>query len=110
MAETTHTWEDLHKRTVADLREIAKGIDHPAVKGYSQMNKEHLLPAICEALGIEAHAHHEVVGIDKSAVKAKIRALKEDRAKALEAGDRKELKAVRRRIHRLKRRMRAAMH
>lgn len=109
MAETTHTWEDLHKRTVADLREIAKGIDHPAVKGYSQMNKEHLLPALCEALGIEAHAHHEVVGIDKKAVKAKIRALKEERHKALEAGDRKELKAVRRRIHRLKRRMRAAM-
>lgn len=109
MAETTHTWEDLHKKTVADLREIAKGVDHPAVKGYSQMNKEHLLPALCEALGIETHAHHEVVGIDKRAVKARIRSLKEERQKALEAGDRVQLKAVRRRIHRLKRRMRAAM-
>ena len=110
MAETTYTWEDLHKRTVADLRDIAKGIDHPAVKGYSQMNKEHLLPALCEALGIEAHAHHEVVGVDKSAIKARIRELKVKRAQALEAGDHGQLKAVRRRIHRLKRRMRAAMN
>ena len=108
MTETTHTWEDLHKKTVADLRDIAKGVEHPAVKGYSQMNKEHLLPALCEALGVEAHAHHEVVGIDKKAIKARIQALKVERSKALQAGDRQQLKAVRRRIHRLKRKIRAA--
>lgn len=109
MTETTYTWEDLHKKTVADLRDIAKEVEHPAVKGYSQMNKEHLLPALCEALGIEAHAHHEVVGIDKRNIKAKIRELKAERDKALEGGDRAQLKAVRRRIHRLKRRIRAAI-
>lgn len=109
MTETTHSWEDLHKKTIADLRDIAKEIEHPAVKGYSQMNKEHLLPALCEALGIEAHAHHEVVGIDKRRFKAKIRELKVERDKALQGGDREQLKAVRRRIHRLKRRIRAAM-
>ena len=28
MAETEHTYEELHKKTVADLREIAKGLEH----------------------------------------------------------------------------------
>ena len=58
--------------TIWDLREIAKGIDHEAVKGYTQMNKDHLLPALCKALGIEyhKHPHHEAVGIDKPKLKA----------------------------------------
>ena len=49
-----HTYEELRKKTVAELRDIAKDIQHDAVQGFSQMNKEHLLPAICKALGIEA--------------------------------------------------------
>ena len=48
------------------------------------MNKEHLIPAICEALGIPAHEHHVAVGIDKTAIKAKIKALKGERDKAIE--------------------------
>jgi len=106
----SYTYEELHKKTIADLREIAKGLgdEDEAVKGYSQMNKEHLLPALCKALGIEAHAHHEVVGIDKSAVKGKIKALKADRQTAIEARDRSKLKAIRRRIHRLKRKIHAS--
>jgi hypothetical protein len=36
---------------------MAKGIDHEAVKGFTQMNKEHLLPAVCKALGIDMHKH-----------------------------------------------------
>src|SRR5262245_19308775 len=103
-----HSYEELKKKTVDQLREIAKGLEHEAVKGYTQMNKEHLLPAICKALGIEAHAHHEVVGIDKKALKAQLHALKADRDKALGAHDSKQLKSVRRRMHRLKRRIRAA--
>ncbi len=105
---STHTWETLHKLTVADLRDIAKGIEHEAVQGYSQLNKEHLLPAICKALGIEAHAHHDVVGINKTAVKVKIRALKTKRDEILQTRDGKQLRRVRRKIHRLKRRIRAA--
>jgi hypothetical protein len=104
----TYTYEELHKKTIDDLREIAKGLGEEAVKGFTQMNKEHLLPALCKALGIEAHVHHEVVGIDKRGVKDEIRRLKTERAKALEAGNRKELKGVLRRIHRLKRQIRAA--
>jgi hypothetical protein len=47
------TYEELHKKTVAELRDIAKSLDHEAVQGYTQMNKDHLLPAVCKAL--EAH-------------------------------------------------------
>jgi len=103
-----HTYAELKKKTVEDLREIAKGLEHEAVKGYSQMNKEHLLPALCKALGIEAHAHHEVVGVDKAAVKARLHKLRAERDQALAAHDHKQLKAVRRQMHRLKRRIRAA--
>ena len=104
----THTYEDLKKKTVAELREIAAGIEHEAVKGYTQLNKDHLLAAVCTALGIEAHAHHEVVGIDKKSVKSHIRELKVKRDAALTAHDRTQLKTVLRRIHSLKRQIHRA--
>ena len=103
-----HTYEELHKKTLAQLREIAKDLDHEAVQGHTQMNKDHLLPALCKALGIDAHEHHHVVGINKAAIKAQIKQLKVERAKALEAHDHKQLKIVRRKIHRCKRQIRAA--
>ncbi len=103
-----HTYEELHAMTAAQLREIAAGIDHDAVHGYSTMHKEHLLPAICAALGIEAHEHHEVVGLDKRVVKARIRELKRERDLAVESGDAEALRRARRRIHRLKRKIRRA--
>ena len=98
----THTYEDLHSMTVAQMRDIAQGVEHEAVAGYSTMHKEDLLKALCTAFGIEAHVHHEVVGVDKRALKARIRQLKLERQKALESGDRQELRRVRRQIHRLK--------
>lgn len=104
-----HDFHELKHMTVDQLREIAKEIDHPAVQGYSQLNKDHLVVAICNALGIEAHEHHVAVGIDKAPIKAKIRALKVERDRALESGDSKELKRVRREMHRLKHKLRAAM-
>ena len=103
-----HTYEELKKKTVAELREIAKGLEHDAVKGYSQLNKEHLLPAVCQALGIDAYEHHHVVGaFDKSATKAKMRSVRADRQTALDAHDHAKLKAVRRQLHRLNREVRA---
>jgi hypothetical protein len=105
-----HTYEELKKKNVEELREIAKGIEHDAVQGYTQLNKEHLIPAICEALGIEAREHHVASGIGKAKIKARIRELKSERDKALEAHDHRELKKVRRQIHRLKHRLRAAAH
>jgi len=103
-----HTYEGLHGKTVDELREIAKGLEHDAVKGFTQMNKEHLLPALCKALGIEAHAHHVVKGLDKARVKAQLRALKAKRGEALAAHDGDLLKQIRRQRHRLNRRIRAA--
>ena len=50
---------------------------------------------------------HVAVGIDKAGIKAKIKALKSDRGKAIEAQDPKELTKVRRKIHKLKRELRA---
>ena len=52
-----HTYEELKKKTVAQLKEIAAEIDHPAVQGYTQLRKPELLPRICQALGIDAHEH-----------------------------------------------------
>lgn len=101
------TFEQLKHKTVAELREMAKGIEHEAVQGYTQLNKEHLVVAISKALGIQ-HEHHEVVGVDKASIKSRIRTLKKQRDEALTAHDRAQLKVVRRTIHRLKRRIHKA--
>ena len=77
------TYHELKAKNIGQLREIAKDIKHEAVQGYTQLNKEHLLIALCTALGIPIHEHHDAVGIDKTAIKTKIRALKKDREAAL---------------------------
>jgi len=102
-----HTIEELKHKTLADLREIAKGSDHEAVQGYTQMNKQHLVAALAKALGIQ-HEHHDVIGVDKAGIKARIRELKTQREAALTAHDHAQLKVVRRTIHRLKRRIHKA--
>src|ERR1044071_4237144 len=103
---TTHTYEELKHKTVAELRDMAKDLHHDAVQGFSQMNKEHLLPALCKALGIPVHEHAEVVGIDKPAIKAKMRELRKKRDDALASKDSATLKSVRRQIHSLNREIR----
>ena len=101
------TYEELKHKTVAELREIAKGIEQEAVQGYTQLNKEHLLVAISKALGLK-HEHHDVVGVDKASIKARMRELKTKREAALAAHDHAQLKVVRRTLHRLKRRIHKA--
>jgi hypothetical protein len=98
-----YTYDELKHKTVAELREIASGIEHEALHGYTQLNKEHLLHALAAALGLDTHVHHEVVGINKTDIKSKIKALKQQRDEAIGAHDRERLKRVRRQIHRLKR-------
>ncbi|MEJ2335713.1 MAG: hypothetical protein P8Y26_08800 [Gemmatimonadales bacterium] len=94
------TYEELQGKTVAQLRDIAKNLgDHPALHGFSTMHKEDLLPALCNVLGIEAHVHHEIVGINKKRIKAEIRELKAERDSALSAGDRIAYKKALRGIH-----------
>ena len=103
-----YTFHELKEKTVADLREIAKGIEHEAVEGATQMNKDHLLKALCTALNIEMHEHHDVVGIDKAGIKTKIRELKKKRDEILASKDRSQLHGVLRQIHALKRTIRRA--
>jgi hypothetical protein len=104
-----YTWEDLHKMPVKKLREIAEGLgDHEELHGFLTMHKENLVPALCHVLGVEDHAHHEVVGVDKAAIKAQIRELKLKRDEVLAQKDPVELKRIRRKIHRLKRKLHKA--
>jgi len=101
-----HTYEELKGKTLAELREIAAGMNN--VQGYTQMNKDHLLVALCKTLGIDMHEHHQVVGVDKASIKQRIRELKGTRDEALAAHDREKLHNVRRQIHRLKRQIHKA--
>jgi hypothetical protein len=104
-----YTYHELKEKTVAELRDIAKGMQHEAVAGYSQMNKDHLLPALCRALNIDTMEHHVATGIDKLAVKAKMRELKKRRDDALEAHDKHQLHSIRRQLHALNRQIRSHM-
>jgi len=103
-----YSYEDLKHKSVAELREIAEKTEHEAIDGYTAMHKEQLLPALCTALGIEAHEHHVVVGVNKKILKAHIRELKKQRDAALEAHDHKRLKTLRRKIHHIKRKLHKA--
>lgn len=102
-----YTYHELKLKTIDELRSIAKDLHHDAVQGYSQMNKEHLLPALCHALGIDSREHGAVVGVDKAAMKAKIHDLKNQRDAALEAHDHDALKSMRRQIHSLNHQIRS---
>jgi len=104
-----YTHKDLKHMKMAQIQEIAGGITHEAVKGHSQMHKEQLIAAICKALNIEMHEHHEVVGLDKAALKQKIRALKKQREKAIQEKDKALIASVRHQIKALKHKMRKAM-
>jgi hypothetical protein len=107
----SYTFEELKHKTVAQLRDIAKEneAEHESLKGYTQLNKDHLITSLCNALKIPMHAHHEARGIDKTAFKAKIKELKQQREEALAAHDHARLKVIRRSIHTYKHRIRAAM-
>ena len=103
-----HTYKELKHKTVAELREMAKGLEHEAVQGYTQMNKDHLVPALCKALGIDAHEHHVAAMAEKTAVKAKMRELKAAKAQARTKGDHALLHSIRRHYHALNHALRTA--
>jgi hypothetical protein len=100
-------FQELSGMTIAQLRGFAEGVE--GLTGFTQMRKQQLLEAICQHLNIPMHEHHEAVGINKSAMKKRIRELKRERDAALESHDHVELKRVRKDIHRLKRRIRRAL-
>ena len=105
----SHTYEELKKKTVAELREMAAAIEHDAVRGYTQLNKDHLLPALCQALGIEAHEHHAAEATaEKDLIKSQMRELKTAAAKARASGDHESLHQLRRQYHGLNHALRSS--
>lgn len=104
----THTYDEFKHSTVVQLRDIAKGIEHEALQGYTQLNKDHLITALCKALNIPTHAHHEARGIDKAKYKAQLKDLKKEREAALAAHDHAKLRAIRRHRRSLMHRIRSA--
>ena len=101
---------DLEKRTVIKLREYALE-KHPGIQGVSGMKKEDLVEAIIAEevrLGLRPK---EVKGAAPAPpkvgdLKAKVRALKVDRDKALAGKDGAGLKTIRTKMKRLKRQIR----
>ncbi len=103
------TYHELKAKTVAELRQIASGLEHEAVQGYTQLNKEHLLLAVCKALGIDTHEHHHAAIPEKTQIKSEIHLLKQRRQEAITAKDKARLQHVRGRIHFLKNKLRRKM-
>ena len=104
-----HTYEEFHKMTVAQLREVAEAQDSDDLKGFKSLHKAPLLEALCKVLGVDPHEHHTTTGVDKAAIKAQMRELRVARNAAIEAHDHNELKIVRRKIHSLNRKIRRAI-
>jgi hypothetical protein len=104
-----YTFEELKHKTVAELRDIAASLGEEAVKGYTQLNKEHLLEALCNALKIDMHVHHEVVGVDKAAIKSQIREMKKKRDEAIKSKDKEGLIKARHQIRKLKKTLRKSI-
>jgi hypothetical protein len=99
-------WHELHKHKVSDLREMMK-THLPEVVGVVGLKKDELVEQLAAKLGIEK-PHKVVVGLDKTAVKGRIRELKTRRDEAASAGEDVRRNRHRREIHRLKRRLRKA--
>jgi hypothetical protein len=99
-------WHELQKKRVADLRDIMKE-KAPQIQGVLSWKKDMLVEEVAKLLEIEK-PHKVIEGIDKTAVKVKIRAHRKLRDEALQAKDPAKLKFERRKIHRLKRRLRRA--
>ena len=102
-----YTYEQFNSMTVGELRKIADGIDHEAVHGHATMHKEKLVPALCTALGIESHVHHQAKISGKSTLKLEIRSLKKKRSAALASKDYAQLRDIRRHIDDIKVKLRA---
>jgi len=97
----------LEKMTVKELREIAKDI--PGVAGVHAMKKQELLDLIREYRGLEEEKPAKKrekgsakISLSLKEMKEKIARLREEKAVARDARDRKQVDILRRRINRLK--------
>ena len=105
----------LEKMTAPELKEIAKQI--PGVTGVTAMKKDELLAIIKEHRGIKDEepakkARKKVVKKDLNVkdLKKKVIQLKEEKAAAQKAKDKKQINVLRRRINRAKKRTRKVVH
>ncbi|MBW1987924.1 MAG: Rho termination factor N-terminal domain-containing protein [Deltaproteobacteria bacterium] len=94
----------LDKMTATELRAVAKEI--PGITGVHAMNKAELLSAIKEARGIIDERKKDKSDVRE--LKKRIKELKAEREKALEANDEKRAGILRKRIIRLKKKTRRA--
>lgn len=102
--------KELEAMTTPKLRELALE-KHPEIKGVSGMKKEEIIEAVIAEeirLGLRPKEAGEAVRKEPGVaeLKARIRALKAHRDKALEAKDRAGLAQARAQIKRMKRRVR----
>ncbi len=101
---------ELEKMTATELREYALK-NHPDIIGSHAMKKEELIVAIKKARGEEVKEVHKKkkvkvkakVKLEKKVLKEKIRTLKAEKEKALQAKDRKALARLRKKIKKYKR-------
>ncbi|NVL89853.1 MAG: transcription termination factor Rho [Desulfobacterales bacterium] len=96
----------LDRMTAKELRETALKI--PEITGVHGLNKAELLAAIKKARGIADDVETEKSSVSIRETKAKIQALKAQRAGAYESEDKAKAKILRRRISRLKKKTRRA--
>ena len=100
---------DLEKMTAPELMDYALK-NHPDITGVHAMKKEELVVAIKKARGEEFKETKKKttkvkakVKVEKKALKEKIRALKAQKEKMLQAKDKKALGRLRKKIKKLKR-------
>lgn len=94
----------LEKMTAKELREVALEIE--GIVGVHAMNKQELIVAIKEAKGIADDDDRKVdTGVIRK-LKAEIKSLREKKEQLREAGDKKQLEILRKKISRLKKQTR----
>jgi hypothetical protein len=93
----------LDRMTAKELREVALGLE--GIVGVHAMNKSELLAAVKKAKGIVDEKKRQT-SVDVRTIKRKIRELRSQKEAVKEAGDKKKMKILRRRINRLKKKTR----
>ncbi len=98
----------LQKLTVPKLREEAKEKYHDEIKGVHGMNKDRLVQALCEQMGIpyDEEAHKVAAEIDKGGIKQSLKKFKEELA--VEGRGKQDRSILRKKVKRLKRKLRHA--
>jgi hypothetical protein len=100
--------KDLKRMTLPKLKDLAK--QETDLKGVGGMEKEELIKAIAQAMGIAYDQSHKDINAIH-AVKQDIRALKKQKAELLAAnGDRKKIRKIQRHVKLLKRLTRHLAH